>query len=138
MASRTGRQSKTGLIERFGEMWARNTKNITDVPASSKRGKGVYILYDGSTPIYVGKGNIRSRLRKANNKSKRRGNSWDHFSWFIIKDQDKNVIHDVEVLLLRILPPYLRYMTRQGGNFKGDPTDQKQKDNSPIYIERTR
>jgi hypothetical protein len=48
-------------MERFGEMWARNTKNIKDVPARRKGGQGVYILYDGSTPVYVGKGNMRAR-----------------------------------------------------------------------------
>jgi hypothetical protein len=138
MVSKTQRQTGMGLLERFGEMWARNAENIRNVPANSRGGQGVYILYDGSTPVYVGKGNIQARLRKANDKSKRRGNSWDHFSWFIIKDQDEAVIHDVEVLLLRILPPYLRYMTRQGGYFRGDPTDQKQTDSTPIYIERSR
>ena len=134
MAFRSGVRSKTVLMERFGEMWARNTKNIKDVPARRKGGQGVYILYDGSTPVYVGKGNIRQRLRAAG-KSNRRGNSWDYFSWYIPKDQD--LIHDVEVLLLRILPPYLRYMTRQRGHFKGvHSTDQKPKDSTPIYIER--
>jgi hypothetical protein len=135
MASRTGGQSKMALIDQFGEMWARNAKNIMDVPRSSKGGQGVYILYDGSTPVYVGKGNIRQRLRDAD-KSKRRGNSWDYFSWYILRDED--LIHDVEVLLLRILPPYLRYMTRQRGHFRGaHSTDQKPKDSTPIYIERT-
>jgi hypothetical protein len=138
MASKTHRQSGEGLLERFGEMWARNAENIGDVPGHRDGGQGVYILYDGSTPVYIGKGNIQARLRKENNKSKRLGNSWDHFSWFIIKEQDENLIHDVEVLLLRILPPYLRYMTRQAGNFKGDPTDHTQKDSTPIYIERSR
>lgn len=85
---------------------------------------------------FVGKGNIQARLRKENNRSKRLGNSWDHFSWFLIKDRDDDLIHDVEVLLLRILPPYLRYMTRQKGNFKGDPTKQEQQYDTPFRIER--
>src|SRR5882672_8834802 len=135
MVSRASEQSKTRLMKCCGEMWARNTKNIGDVPTSKKGGQGVYILYDGSTPVYVGKGNIQSLLRKANNKSKRRGNAWDYFSWYILKDQ--RLIHDVEVLLLRILPPYLRYMTRQGGKFKCvRSTAQKPEDSMPIYIKR--
>jgi len=136
MASKASGQSKTRLMKCCGEMWARNAKNIKDVPARTKGGQGVYILYDGSTPVYVGKGNIQSRLRNANKKGKRRGNAWDYFSWYILKDQ--GLIHDVEVLLLRILPPYLRYMTRQGGKFKGVRTAaQKPKDSMPIYIKRT-
>jgi hypothetical protein len=135
MASRANGQGNTRLMKCCGEMWARNAKNIKDVPARTKGGQGVYILYDGSTPVYVGKGNIQSRLRNANKKGKRRGNAWDYFSWYILKDQ--GLIHDVEVLLLRILPPYLRYMTRQGGKFKGiHLTSQKSTDNTPIYIKR--
>jgi hypothetical protein len=89
-------------MKRCGEMWARNAKNIGDVPASRQGGQGVYILYDGSTLVCVGKGNIQARLRKANNKSKTLGNAWDYFSWYILRD--RALIHDVEVLLLRILP----------------------------------
>jgi hypothetical protein len=120
------------LIKEFGELWARNPVNIEDVPGSSDGGQGVYILYDGSTPVYVGKGNIRQRLRKAD-KSGRRGKSWNHFSWYIIKD--KSLIHDTEVLLIRILPLYLRYLTRQRGHFKGvRPTYQKIANRTPKYV----
>jgi hypothetical protein len=106
--------SVMALIDQFGEMRLRNSKNIKDVPGSREGGQGVYILYDGSAPVYIGKRNIRQRLRAAD-KSGRRGKSWDRFSWYTLKD--KRLIHDVEVLLLRILPPYLRYMTRQRGHF---------------------
>jgi hypothetical protein len=120
------------LLEQFGEMWARNAANIEDVPGNRQGGQGVYILYDGSTPVYVGKGNIRRRLRAAD-KSGRRGNFWNHFSWYVISD--KNLIHDTEVLLIRILPLYLRYLTRQRGNFKGvRSTDQNPSNRTPKYI----
>ena len=102
------------LIDQFGERWSRNTENIERVPGKSKGGQGVYVLYDGSTPVYIGKGNIRQRLRAAD-KSDRRGECWDRFSWYVIAD--KNLIHDVEVLLIRVLPLYLRYLTRQRGHF---------------------
>src|SRR5712692_9741101 len=108
------RMSTEKLFERFGEMWPR--KNIEDVPGSSEGGQGVYILYDGSTPVYIGKGNIRRRLRAAA-KSKRRGNSWDHFSWYVVKD--KSLIHDLEAFLLKTLPPFLRHLNRQGGHLIG-------------------
>jgi len=124
------------LVEQFGEMWARNDNNIEDVPSNSKGGQGVYILYDGSTPVYIGKGNIRSRLRDADT-SERRGNAWDHFSWYVIKQ--KGLIHDVEVLMIRILPPHLRRLTRQSGHFKGvHSTDQKPANRAPKYIDRVR
>ncbi len=124
------------LLERFGEMWARNDKNIKSMPGSSEGGLGVYILCDGSTPVYIGKGKVRQRLRKADG-SKRRGNSWDHFSWYVIKE--KSLIHDVEVLLIRILPPYLRHLSRQTGHFRGvNSTDQKISNRTPRYIDRVK
>lgn len=124
------------LVKRFGEMWARNGQNITDVPGSSERGLGVYILYDGSTPVYIGKGKIRSRLRAADS-SKRRGNAWDHFSWYVIKDE--SLIHDIEVLMIRMLPPHLRRLTRQSGHFKGvHSTDQKRANRIAKYIDRVK
>jgi len=137
MASKAHGQSEMALMDAFGEMWARNANNIKDVRRISEGRQGIYILYDGSTPVYVGKGFIRSRLR-ASDKSRRRKDSWDHFSWYLLKNKD--LVHDVEVLLLRILPPYLRSMNRQAGKFTGAPslTDQKPKNSRPIYIERTR
>ena len=124
------------LIREFGERWARNAENIKGVPVHTEGGQGVYVLYDGSTPVYVGKGNIQKRLTKASNRNKRKGKYWDYFSWYILKDPD--LIFDVEVLLLRILPPYLRHKNRQQGHFKdGHAIDQKPKDSTPIYIDRT-
>jgi hypothetical protein len=134
MASRTGGRSKMALIHAFGERWARNPENIKDkrMPGKRKGGQGVYILYDGSTPVYIGKGNIRQRLREAD-KDERRRNSWDHFSWFVVKN--KSLIHDVEVLLIRMLPLYLRHLTRQRGHFKdASSTDQHKLNRTPKYI----
>lgn len=104
------------LVHSFGEMWARNLRNINRIPETKDGGQGVYILYDGSMPVYVGKGNIRSRVRGAR-RSKSRGQFWDHFSWYVLSDA--KLIHDTEVLFLRMLPPYLRSLTRQKGKFRG-------------------
>jgi hypothetical protein len=134
MASRTGGQNKMALIDEFGERWSRNSGNIEDkaIPRSKQGGQGVYILYDGSTPVYIGKGNIRQRLRAAT-KDKRRRDSWDHFSWYVIKDE--TLRHDVEVLLIRMLPIYLRHLTRQRGHFKGgSSTHQNKLHRSPDHI----
>src|SRR5277367_689253 len=102
------------LVRKFGEMWAKNLENISQIPGSQQGGQGVYILYDGSMPVYVGKGNIRSRVRGAR-RSKTRGQFWDHFSWYVIKSPE--VIHDTEAVFLRMLPPYLRSLTKQSGQF---------------------
>ena len=106
------------LMHSFGEMWARNSANINRVPGSKteKRGNRVYVLYDGSLPVYVGNGHIKSRLRKAR-LSKSRGQFWDHFSWYVL--DDFRLIHDTEALLLRMLPRCLRSLNNQEGHFLG-------------------
>ena len=100
------------LIHDRGEMWARNTENIEAIPGSSEGGRGIYVLFDGSMPVYIGRGNIRQRIRKAR-ASEPRGQAWDHCSWYIVLDAACR--QELEVLLLRMLPPYLRMLTRQRG-----------------------
>jgi hypothetical protein len=102
------------LVRKFGEMWARNLENIKRIPHPRQGGTGVYILYDGSLPVYVGKGHIRHRIDGAR-RSKSRGQFWDHFSWYVIKNEE--VMHDTEALFLRMLPPFLRSLTKQSGHF---------------------
>jgi hypothetical protein len=100
------------LIFHRGEMWPRNKINIDAILRSSKGGQGVYILFDGSTPVYVGRGNIKQRIAKACT-SRRRGQCWDHFSWYVVPD--KRHEQELEALLLRMLPPHLRMLNRQRG-----------------------
>lgn len=124
---------KSGCLIRWcGEMWARNTANISSIPPSSQGGKGVYILYDGSMPVYIGKGNIRLRIRQ-HRRSKRLGQLWEHFSWYV--PCDSAIIHDIEALLLRMLPSYLRFLTRQRGKFLGSKP-QTQQDSVAELINR--
>src|SRR6266700_2390058 len=101
------------IITNYGTMWARNTDNINLIPRSKDGGQGIYILFDGSMPVYVGKGNIKARIRAAR-RSKRRGQMWDRFSWYAVTDP--KMMHDIEVLALRMLPRYLRALTRQDGH----------------------
>ena len=104
------------LIRGRGEMWPRNADALEAIPGSHDGGQGVYILYDGSMPVYIGKGNIRRRIRNAR-ASKRRGQSWDHFSWYLVSEAKYQ--HDLEALLLRMLPPQLRALNRQRGKLIG-------------------
>lgn len=113
-------------------MWPRNTANIEAILGSKDGGQGIYILFDGSTPVYVGRGNIRSRIRKART-SKRRGQSWDHFSWYVVpKASDEK---ELEALLLRMLPPHLRMLNRQRGKLN-ESIRHAFKDDKPEPINR--
>src|SRR5262249_41037144 len=103
------------IVCKFGEMWARNSQNIERVPRKKDGGRGVYFLYDGSAPVYVGKGNLHSRIYR-HKLSKKRGQLWDRFSWYALSEHE--MMHDIESLILRMLPPYLRSLTKQKGKFE--------------------
>ena len=95
----------TPIVEQFGLMWARNKKNPAILPKRREGGEGVYVLYDGSMPVYAGRGGFRNRINYAT-RSIKRAQMWDHFSWFSIKDRKKH--HDLEMLMLQILlPPWV-------------------------------
>lgn len=99
------------LVKSFMEKREAKVENINKIPKHTKKGgQGVYVLYDGSMPVYVGKENMRVRIRKA----KRRDKRWDHFSCYAI---DSAFQHDAESLLLRALPWYVRALNQQGGKF---------------------
>ncbi len=102
------------IVTAYGTMWPRNTENIQNIPTVKEGGIGVYILFDGSMPVYVGKGNIRWRITD-HRRSKRKRQLWDRFSWYAVKDA--KMMHDIEVLMLRMFPRYLRALTRQDGHF---------------------
>jgi hypothetical protein len=123
------------VVTSFGEMWARNLANVNRIPGRREPGgKGVYVLYDGSMPVYIGKGNLRSRINIAR-RSKKRGQLWDHFSWYSVRNSD--VTHDVEALVLRMLPSYLRSLTSQKGKFRrAKRVKENKKHRAPEYINR--
>ncbi len=102
------------LVRRYGTRWARNDKNLARLQEERPL-SGVYVLSDGSTPVYIGRGSIASRIRQAE-RSTRRGQSWDHFSWFEVP---KELEGDVEALLLTMLPFYLRSLNNQQARFSG-------------------
>ncbi len=113
------------LVSSYGTLWARNSQNIRALRALGKLW-GVYILCDGSMPVYIGRGKLSSRIRR-HQRSKSRGQFWDHFSWYAIPDRRFEA--DVEALLLRMLPFYLRSLNKQRTRF----TDaQRMTDNFPV------
>lgn len=120
------------LILHRGEMWARNADNIKRVLGSKEGGRGVYILFDGSTPVYIGRGNLQQRIRRAC-RSKRRGQCWDRFSWYVVSDAKHQV--ELEALLLRMLPPQMRILNRQRGKLPGAKKHTQEK-REPELIDR--
>jgi hypothetical protein len=119
---------KVKLVRRYGTRWARNADNLARLRQEPHL-SGVYVLYDGSTPVYIGRGRIASRIRQAH-RSTRRGQSWDHFSWYGLT---KGFEAEVEALLLTMLPFYLRSLNQQRARFVGvKPTEQANWKSDPI------
>jgi hypothetical protein len=85
-------------------------------------------------PVYAGKGALRARIKQATT-SPKKAQMWDHFSWFSIKDRRKH--HDLEMLMLQMLPPMLRSMNRQDGKFVGPKKGESQdEERRPVAIAR--
>jgi len=80
-----------------------------------------------SAKATCGPGFKRARL------SKIRGPFWDHFSWYSLNSK---IIHDAEALILRMLPPYLRSLTKQKVKFRRDAKKLKAADEIAEPISR--
>ena len=96
------------LVSTHGLVWARNKDNIRRLREAGRL-YGVYVLCDGSMPVYVGRGKLSARISR-HQRSKSRGQFWDHFSWYAIPNRRFEA--DVEALLLRMLPFYLRSLNK--------------------------
>ncbi len=138
------KKQTTGLINALGMYWSRGVVNwASSVPKLLGRQttasesvdfadqRGVYLLYDRSEVIYVGRAidqGIGSRLRQ--HITDRLGSRWDRFSWFgilgvaesgklIAEDQayDQSVlIATMEALLIESVEP--RQNRRRGDDFQ--------------------
>lgn len=101
------------LVGEHGLSWPRNKKNLQQIKKLLHSKKGVYVLSHGAMPMYVGKGKIASRVRGHAKKSSSKNKYWDHFSWFVING---GLEDELEVVLLRTLPFYVRSLNRQTGS----------------------
>ena len=46
---------KEKLVAQYGPLWAKNTKNLRQLKASAGNSIGVYLLYCGWFPVYIGR-----------------------------------------------------------------------------------
>lgn len=106
--------AKSKLVASYARMWPREVcdRNITthgkkqllvgtlkilDQP-------GIYILYQGGTPYYIGKANrLRARLlRHARSPKARYYHLWNFFSFFVVNDRDWR--DEIEGILIAAMP----------------------------------
>jgi hypothetical protein len=111
-------------------MWARNNQSFKKLGEQRKL-KGLYVLYDGSMPVYVGHGWILTRL-KGHRRSKTRRRFWDYFSWYAIPDE--GLQKDTEALLIKTLPYYLRLLNRRNERFAIPKRGVKKSKNIPEAV----
>ncbi len=110
------------LIIRYGEFWQRT--DLFEVTESGRvkwneaRGwfgkhpplegaRGIYILYRGRTPIYIGKAirkgdAIATRLH--NHARRWYSHAWDNVSWYDFGETPNAIIEAVEALLIAHIP----------------------------------
>jgi hypothetical protein len=108
-------KTKNGIVGRFGKWWTRASENISRLKNQDlKKATGIYVLYNGTMPVYIGKGNFSQNISR-HNRSSKRSPFWEHFSWYEIKG--KGLDKEVESLFLRILPFYAHSLNRMRGGF---------------------
>lgn len=101
------------LIKTFGLHWPRNQENLDELEDLAGHKSGIYLLYHGAMPVYIGRGMIFSRLKQHSNEVSRKDQYWDRFSWFVVGNTKNE--REMESLLLEALPFYVRSLNKQTG-----------------------
>src|SRR6266851_6659799 len=105
-----------GIVRRYGKLWTRVPENLKQLASKDLRNAtGVYALYNGTMPVYIGKGIFSNQIKKHNH-SNRKSPYWEHFSWYEIKGEGLD--KEIESLLLRVFPFYVRSLNRMAGKFE--------------------
>lgn len=108
-------KGKNGIVGQYGKLWTRVPDNLDRLAEEDlKNVTGVYALYNGTMPVHIGRGNFSKQIRR-HNRNRKKTPFWEHFSWYEIKV--KGLDKEIESLLLRLLPFYVRSLNRMGGNF---------------------
>lgn len=101
------------LIKQFGLHWPRNTENLEELEDVAGHKSGVYVLYHGAMPVYIGRGALSARLISHGKEGSRKEQFWDRFSWFVVGNS--TLERELESLLLESLPFYVRSLNKQTG-----------------------
>jgi hypothetical protein len=103
-----------GIVGKYGKLWTRRPGNLKKLASEELRDiTGVYALYNGTMPVYIGRGKISQQIHR-HDVNRKKNQFWEHFSWYEIKP--KGLDKEVESLLLRLLPFYVRSLNRKGGD----------------------
>ena len=107
--------TEKGIVGRYGKLWTRVPANLKKLASKDlRKATGVYALYNGTMPVYIGKGKFSTQIR-AHDRNRKKSPFWEHFSWYEIFGQGLD--KEIESLFLRLLPFYVRSLNRMGGKF---------------------
>jgi hypothetical protein len=101
------------LIKQFGLHWPRNAENLEEIEDVAGHKSGIYVLYHGAMPVYIGRGAISARLLSHAKEGSKKEQFWDRFSWFVVGNSKQE--RELESLLLETLPFYVRSLNKQTG-----------------------
>jgi hypothetical protein len=108
-------KSRNGIVKLYGKLWTRVPANLKKLRSKElKKLTGVYVLYNGTMPVYIGRGKICQQIQD-HARNKKKSQFWEHFSWYEIDGEALG--REIESLLLRILPFYVRSLNKKGGDF---------------------
>jgi hypothetical protein len=93
--------------------WPRNPKNLAKLRKLMRKRTGLYVLANGSMPLYIGKGIVARRVRAHAREGGSKSKYWNYFSWFEIPQPRDG---ELECLLLQVLPFYVRSLNRKTGS----------------------
>jgi hypothetical protein len=120
------------VIGLYGLHWPRNRANLRNLKALMGKRTGLYVLANGSMPLYIGKGKVAKRIGNHARPGKAKSAYWNYFSWFeVLKPADEG---ELECLLLLTLPFYVRSLNKQTGSL-GKDNRRKAEDDQPLAVE---
>jgi hypothetical protein len=93
--------------------WQRNAENLEEMEDAAGHKSGLYVLYHGAMPVYIGRGAISARLLSHAKEGSKKEQFWDRFSWFVVGNTKRE--RELESLLLEALPFYVRSLNKQTG-----------------------
>jgi len=120
------------VVGLYGLRWPRNKENLARLKKVMGKRTGLYVLANGSMPLYIGKGRVARRVLTHDRPGASKSKYWNYFSWFeILKPASDG---ELECLLLQVLPFYVRSLNKQTGSL-GKNNRQKFPDKTPKVVD---
>jgi hypothetical protein len=102
----------------LGCIGPRNAENLEEIEDVAGHKSGIYVLYHGAMPVYIGRGALGARLLSHAKEGSKKEQFGDRFSWFVVGNSKQE--RELEALPLEALPFYVRSLNKQKGNCRAN------------------